>query len=517
MTLDLKTINLLAQLADSSYSLACLGHGAENKNRLAVLLQHLLESASILNETQEHINRLRTWSRLLQSEEKEIELLSLYHAVRQYILRKQWLAIIIPSSIDQDTARFFADPDLLRFNIRADAKSSGLVIHLKHTDDSNSLLHCHNSLTPLINNSLDWPGMLIIIPGSDSVFLPVSSPDALEFDLEARLQWLFNHLLNNQALDTGMIKTQFAEAFPEVFSQQPKTFHILHLSNIFLGKRSTAFRLQRFKHCIRSLIEELGEHNAIQPVITGNLLANPSEEHIELTRSFWQFLSGLGTLPPLFSFGSCDVRQDGNINDHYRTAIEFQNAKVSWFDAENIAIINLNTVVNGNQQHGSIGAEQIEIINYEIKRKQDNQDFKFIILMHHRPVTSPSYRQHHDDFYQKISGSQTEMSQADLENSQLLTELIKQYPIIALLHSHPQEPCINSIKHSIPAIGCGHSIGIPSQTDGQVYFNINSLSINTETNKLSTRLFALKMPQPDNKNNVKHVIIQRNHLFQDIS
>ncbi len=514
MKLDLKTINLLAQLADPSYSLACLGQDSEDKNRLAVLLQYLLESASILNETQEHINRLRTWSRLLQSEEKEIELINLYHAVRQYILRKQWLAVIIPSATDQETKHFFADPDLLRFNIRADAKSSGIVLHLQQVPaHTSTLLHTHNTLTPLINDSLDWPGLLIIIPGSDSVFLPLSSPDALEFDLEARLQWLFNHLLNSQTPDTGVIKTRFSDAFPEVFSQRPKTFHILHLSNIFLGKRSTAFRLQRLKHCIRSLIEELGEDNTIQPVITGNLLASPSEEHIEITRSFWQFLSSMGTQPPLFSFGSCDVRQDGNINDNYRTAIEFQNAKVSWFDAENIAIINLNTVVNGNQQHGSIGAEQIEIIDYEIKRKQTNQDFKFIILMHHSPVTNPSYRQHNKDFYQKISGPQTEAGQANLENSQLLSTLIEQYPVIALLHSHPQEPCISSLKPSIPAIGCGHSIGIQSQMDGQIYFSINSLSINTETNKLSTRLYAVKMPQTENAGHIKHTIIQSDYLL----
>ena len=326
----------------------------------------------------------------------------------------------------------------------------------------------------------------------------------MEIDIEARLQWTFNQLFSARSLKLGRLQRQYQQAFPEVFEQQEKTLHLLHLSDIAIGLKETAFRLHHLQQHIRSVIDELGEKNSVVPVITGNLLANPSEEQLEEVGQFWRFLKNLGVEPPLFVFGNQDVRNDGNINMNYRHAIDFQTEKISWFEREKLAIISLNSVVHGNLPEGFIGQEQLDSIEFEITRKQDHEDYHYILLIHHAPLWRRQTDVSADRFNQAVFGSKRLPLRQPIKQTEKLLAFSRKYPVIAWLHGHSALSDVFAENETAPVVACGPSRGVQSNDDNQLYYPINIITINRARHKTIVRLKATTAENASLKGAIQH-------------
>ena len=510
MKFDLSVANWLASVADPSVSIAKLGHTDKEKAMLELCLNKLTEGVfSSLNESQAVLEGLKKLLNRLLNLTDEQTLEDFYLPVREYLLKKQWMALIIPSGIEPSLDRILCDPELLGYLVSSSKNEQGLILQLEEAPHvTTTLLDIHGVIGTALNDSINWPGILIWSPGGDSIFLPLSSVDFLEIDIEARVQWVFAKLFSEMSFDLGRFEAEYKQAFPEIFENENKTVNILHLSDLYIGHKDSSHRILRVQHFISHLVEALGETSKIIPIITGNLMDNPSEKHINQVRSFWEFLSGMGTENPLLVFGNNDVRKDGNINESYRNAVGFQNTKVTWYEQEKLAIISLNTVVHGNLPQGAIGEEQLEAIEYEIKRRKDSDDYKFVMILHHLPIRYEQQDYTMQLFYEKIIGEPLAGVDA-IVGADLLMGFVKKLSISVLLHGHQQAPLISQTEQNIPVVGCGRSIGIRSKTDGSVYFSINIITINPMTNKISSRLLAIRKPENGLVESKRHEVLFR--------
>ena len=510
MKFDLTVANWLACVADPSISIATLGHTDNEKAILKLFLQRLTEGVfSSINESQDILDDLSLLLNGLVNLSDEQSLEDFYIPVREYLLKRQWLALIIPSGIESSLDHILCDPELLGYLVRSTKNEQGLILQLEEAPHvTTTLLDVHGVLGTALNDSINWPGILIWSPGGDSIFLPVSSVDFLEIDIEARVQWVFTKLFSELTFDLGRFKTEYKQVFPEVFENENKAVNILHLSDLYIGNKDSSHRILRVQDYIRYLVEDLGETSKIIPVITGNLMENPSEKHLNQVRSFWEFLSGVGAENPLLVFGNNDVRKDGNINESYRNAVGFQNSKVTWYEQEKLAIISLNTVVHGNLSQGAIGEEQLEAIEYEIERRKDSDDYKFVLILHHLPIAYEEQDCSIQLFYEKIIGRPLACVDA-IEGTHILQIFVKKHSISVLLHGHQQAPLISQTEQNIPVVGCGRSTGFRSKTDGSVYFSINIITINPVTNKISSRLLAIRKPENGLVESKRHEVLFR--------
>ncbi len=507
MSFDIALLNWLAKLLDPSLSLASLAQGNTGKMMLATLLKKLTEAEYLLNAPESTQEQLKKLAQQLEQLEHSASLSHFYQVLRQYFESKPWIAITIPSSSNGDVDAILCDQGMAGFHVRTQANSKGLILQLDRIYQTEfSVLSIHPTLQSLLSQQLNWPGVLIMIPGGGAVFLPLQSKDDMEIDIEARLQWIFRQLFSDRNLNLRYLKSQYRKAFTEVFDCSQKTLHLLHLSDINIGSRHTAFRMHHLKNTIRMLIDELGEEHLIVPVITGNLLANPSENQLEETRQFWRFLETLGVEAPLFVFGQKDVRNDGNINESYRNAIGFQTAKVSWFEDEKLALVSLNSVVHGNLPEGYIGEEQIETIAYEISRKNNHEDFQYIFLIHHPPVRLPQQNiaQQTQNFYQTVFSIQTLAAKKSIQNTDVLMHFIDQYPVCAIVHGQSPQPRITTLDNNIPIIASGASNGVKSAYDERTYFNLNIVSINQHAGKKVIRSIAIAAETNEKHSFVRH-------------
>jgi hypothetical protein len=312
-------------------------------------------------------------------------------------------------------------------------------------------------------------------------------------DIEARIQWIFSKLATELAFDLGRLKVEYKDAFPEIFENENKTINILHLSDLDIGKKSSSRRMARVRQFIRHLLEELGDTSTIVPVITGNLMENPSEKHINQIRSFWNFLAELGTEEPLFVLGENDVKKDGDINENYRNSVGFPVTKIIWYDEEKLGLICIDSVMKGKLERGSIVLDQLSDIEYEIERKNNFEDYKLVMLLHHHPISHESKGNTTQAFYEKIVGAPFTNIEA-LEGSDTLLSFVKEHSISAILHGKGHIPLISKTGQNVSVVGCGRTIGNTSQADGSVYFSINLLSMNEATDKISARLLAYRKP-----------------------
>jgi len=310
MKFNLELVNWLASVADPTISFSKLGYGSNEKTMIQLFLTKLTGTGfSSIEESPHVLDSMNILLNRLTSDKEEQVFDDCYTEIRQYLVKKQWIALIIPSGLDQSMDNTLCDRELLGYLVKASSNNRGVILQLEQAPETKmSLLDVHGVIRTALNKAIKWPGILIWSPGGDSVLLPVNSVGCLEIDIEARLQWTFSKLFSDPLFDLGRLKVEYKNEFPEVFENEDKIVNIIHLSDLGIGNDNSSFRMARVQQNIRELVEELGQVSKIVPVITGDFMDNPSEKHINKVASFWEFLRGMGTEEPLLVFGNHDVR-----------------------------------------------------------------------------------------------------------------------------------------------------------------------------------------------------------------
>jgi len=188
--------------------------------------------------------------------------------------------------------------------------------------------------------------------------------------------------------------------------------------------------------------------------------------------------------------------------------VTINNNQITWYEIENIAFISLNTVMYGNLEQGIVGKDQIDSIEYEIRRKEDSGDYKFVILMHHLPIAHQAIDESVKAFYDR-SVAESGINNETIKDSELLFEFVDKYDVKVLLHGHQSIPLVSQTDKNTMVVGCGSSIGNNSEFDGNVYFSINVVSINSFSQVLSSRLLAIRKPEAGFIEAKRHEVISR--------
>jgi len=509
--LTIEVANWLAYVIDPTINVSKLGFSKTEKARLKLFLETLYRhdlTASKPLSTESLSCPLKNLLADFNDLTEQTIPVDFYFKLRFYLKNKQWVALIIPSGQDPVIDEVLSDSALLSYLVKDQSCHRGIVLQLDTApDEIFSLLDIYPAIKTALNDVANWPGVLLWSLDGDAIFLPVSSTDLLEIDVEARIQWIFSHLANYNRLDLGRLKIEYCHHFPEVFVDEDKTINLLQLSDLHIGRQVSTRRMARVKQFIRQLVEELSESSIIIPVITGDLMTDPSEAHINLVGQFWCFLLELGTQEPIFILGNHDVRKDGQINDNYRSAVGFPVTKVLWFEQAKLALVCVNSVMHGKLEHGFIDAEQIAEIEYELDRKPNREDYKIIILLHHHPVAHNRQNPAAEPFYKTVIGV-TPGETKPLEDAYLLLAFAKKYKISAILHGHQHRPLITQLG-GMPIMSCGSTSGSRSDTDGGIYFSANILTINQQTGKQVGRLIAYRKSEAGFIESKSHEIVFR--------
>jgi len=266
--------------------------------------------------------------------------------------------------------------------------------------------------------------------------------------------------------------------------------------------------LPRVQQLVRNIVEELGDSSKVVPIVTGDLMDSPDDKHLNIVRSFLDFLNGLGTDEPVIVLGNHDVRKDGYLNENYKTAFNLPNSRAVWFDEEQTGLLCVNSVTGGKLARGYVGEAQLMDLGSEIDRKRNNNEFTLLAMLHHHPVEVSYPEWYLRPFYERMLGSKFEKTD-QLEDADLFLEFINQRKIASIIHGHKHIPQLTKTSSGTPVFGCGSTVGKVATTDVGTYMSMNIISVNNSTNTVSGRLLAERIPGGGLVEERRHEMVMR--------
>ena len=407
-----------------------------------------------------------------------------------FLRDRPWTALIIPAGDDVDN--FLCGRMFLRYLVNIRCDDPGLILQLEDPpDDQFMLLDVFSAFNTALAESTNWPGILIWSPGGDSAFLPFGT--YRRSDIEERAHWIISHLATSVGVDLALLKSQYIHSYPEVYQSMQSKLSLLQLSDLHLGSKYAKRRLPRVQQLIRNVIDELGDSAKIVPVVTGDLMDTPSDDHLDYVRSFLDFLYGLGVEDPSIVLGNHDVRKDGYLLDSYRTAIRLPQLPVRWFDDEEVGLLCINSVTNGRLARGFVGEGQFMDLGSEIEREDSRAHYQLVAALHHHPVPVDIPEWYARPFYERVFGSLFEKTE-DLEDASAFLQFAEARHVALIIHGHKHIPHATNTANDIPVFGCGSTVGKVSTNDGSTYMSLNVLTIDSHSKRIVGRLLAERIP-----------------------
>lgn len=513
MRFNLSSANWLAYLLEPKARIPKLGEDWEEKETLRIFLRKLSNRFYSSRQTEFYLKQIANRAeRLLDHLEERRQdgfpsdfLLE----VRTFLGDRPWIALIIPSGHDNELDRMLCDEEFLKYLVSVRPEDPGLILQLEEPPEGAfSLLDVFPGFNTALNESTNWPGVLVWRPEGDSVFLPLGSRS--RHNIEEHAHWIFSHLATSLAFDLGLLKTQYVREFPGVVEDRNSLINFLQLSDLHLGSNEANQRLPRVQQLVRNVVEELGSSSRIVPVISGDLMDSPHDKHLNTVRGFIDFLQGLSTEEPVIVLGNHDVRKNGYLNDDYRPAIQLSQSKTVWYDQERIGLLCVNSVAKGKLARGFVGESQLMDIGSEIDRKNNNADYTLVAMLHHHPVAVDYPEWYSRPFYERILGTGFEKTDK-LEDAGQFINFTKQRHVAVIIHGHKHIPQVTQTEEGVPVYGCGSTVGKVATTDGGTFMSLNIISVNSQTNAISGRLLAERIPGGGLVEQRRHEIIMRSH------
>lgn len=500
---DIRAANWVAYLIQPEGNLPTLGDVSTEKETLRVFLHQLREGFFSSPDRESEFRSLTDFAKgMIERLEhgQENSLPGILRDLRRFLaasnLGRIWTAFIVPSCKSWEIDHKLCSHEFLRQLVSIRPEDPGLILQLADhpPDEIFSLTDIFPAFRTALNDSVHWPGVLLWTRSGDSVFLPFGSSH--ERDIDERATWIFSHLATALGLDLDVFKRQYEAAFPHVRPSRGSCLNIIHLSDLHIGSPEASRRLPRVQQLIRNLISEIGDSAQLVPIVSGDLMDNPDQEHLDRVRSFLDFLVNLGTSEPLTLLGNHDVRKDGYLADNFKIAMGLPGnpSRVVWYDQPKIAIACFNSVIDGRLARGYVGEQQLALIGNELDRHKNWREYGLVSVVHHHPIPVERPSWYVQPFYERIFGQWFEKTDA-LEDAELFMRFNGRRGAKAILHGHKHIPRIDKCPvTNIPIFGCGSTVGKVATDDRSTYMSINVISVDTSTGSLSARLLAERIP-----------------------
>jgi 3',5'-cyclic AMP phosphodiesterase CpdA len=503
ISFDIRAANWIAYLCEPKGDVPSLGDSWAERETLSFFLYQLRNSFMSSDYRENELRSLAESAvQMLDGMSERLnssDVSSILGDLRRFLsvsgYGRKWTALLVPSYRRRDIDYVLCSQEFLRFLVRIRPEDPGLILQLNEPpQEVFTLTDVFPAFKTALNESVHWPGILLWTRSGDSVFLPFGS--ASERQLRERAEWVISHLATTVGVDLDLLRRQYLAAFPETRSGSRTQINLIHLSDIHIGSQEASRRLPRVQQLLRNLIAEIGESALIVPLVSGDLMDDPREEHLDRVRSFLDFLANLGTDEPITLIGNHDVRKDGYLGDNFKIAMGLPGnpARVVWYEPAHIALACFNSVIDGRLARGFIGERQLAYIGNELDRKKDWKDYTLISVLHHHPIPVEVPPWYVRPFYERILGDWFEKTEA-LEDASAFMRFHARRGVSAILHGHKHIPRIDKCPETgIPVYGCGSTVGKVSTDDRSTFMSINVISVDTSTSSLTARLLAERIP-----------------------
>jgi hypothetical protein len=423
---------------------------------------------------------------------------------------RPWTALIVPTGSDWELDNFLASEDFLLRLIGIRSDEPGLVLQLEGPFNTVfSLTDIFPAFRTALAESTRWPGILLWTPYGDSSFLPFQSRSTRQ--IEERAAWVLSQLSYGLGADLELLAKEYFDQF-SVGSISSSVINLLHLSDLHLGSKEAMRRLPRVQQLIRNLLNELDEKSTIVPVVSGDLMDTPSDDHLDAVRGFVEFLTNLGTEKPVVVLGNHDVRQNGYVSEQLKQALQLTVTQSMWLKELHIAILCFNSSIEGKLARGYIGERQLIDVGNEIDRTKDWRDYFLVGVLHHHPIPVERPDWYKSPFYERLLGRQFERTD-ELEDANDFIEFMEARNFGAILHGHKHIPRVDETPNRrIPVYGCGSTVGKVDTVTGRTYMSMNVVTINPETGQLAGRLLAERIPGTGLQEQKRHELVYRREL-----
>jgi hypothetical protein len=429
--------------------------------------------------------------------------------LRRDLGNRPWTALVVPSGEDWELDRFLCSEDLLMRLVGVWSEDPGLVLQIEHgPDEPFSLLDVFPAFKTALAHLTQWPGILIWLRSGDSRFFPFLAKS--RGDIEEQATFLLRQLGRRFGGDLARLDQDYRSTFA-VASQESRAVHLLQISDIHIGSEEASRRLPRVQQLIRNLLDEIEEGEPVVPIVSGDLMDSPNEKLLDQVRAFLDFLSNLGTEPPVVILGNHDVRKDGYLGKQLDQALKIPTTNLRVLDNHGVAVVGFNSVVSGHLARGLVGEQQYIDLGNAIDRLPDRPTLVGVVHHHPMPVELPEW--YSRPFYERVLGKAFEKTDA-LEDAKSFLSFVEGRGFAAVLHGHKHIPRIGKTPEAgLPIYGCGSSVGkVPSRDSSSTYMSVNVVTIDKGTGRLSGRLLAERIPGAGLKEEKRHEVVHKGQL-----
>jgi 3',5'-cyclic AMP phosphodiesterase CpdA len=500
---DLNAANWVAHLTDGKIPLPSLDEPWAEVESVRMLLHKLCDgfysSRFIEHEFLELID-------FAQSRLRDKLTSDVIEPLREFLSRRPWTALIVPSGYDRELDYRLCSEEFLRELVHVRPEDPGLILQLNDPPTQQlELTNVFPAFRTALAKSAVWPGLLIWTSPSNSVFLPFSDTNFRHIHREA--EWVFSHLAVSTGVDLELLEQRFYEQFRAARNRVRSIVRMVHLSDLHIGSTEAFRRLPRVEQFVRTIANEAEGPGELIPIISGDLIDTPTEQYYDQARSFLNTVSNVCGNQPILVLGNHDVRDSGYGLEDLRVAIGFPTTHVVWNEVHRLGFICFNSVAGGSLARGRIGERQFADIGNALDTRDDISEFSLIGVLHHHPLPVERPDWHARKFYEKLLGDSFEKTVV-LEDADDFVAFVESRRFGAVLHGHKHIPRITvTPKDKIPVFGCGSSVGKIDTVDRKPYLSVNVLSFEPETKRITCRLLAERMPGAGLFEDARHEVI----------
>ncbi|MCW3110831.1 MAG: hypothetical protein JWQ09_5337 [Segetibacter sp.] len=337
--------------------------------------------------------------------------------------------------------------------LQAKANFSYLIIQLKEIPkkDDIQILNSFKHFTTAIQRIDEWPGLLVWQSGfgnrTAGLFIPIASLEELKLIVEA--QYYEKHYFNFLLSEYGYKKT--------INNSQ-----LLHLSDLHLGLKNETIKVNRLLNILGKHRRETTTETEIYPLISGDLVENPSSENVTKFEYFKSQLNMIGFEEPITVLGNHDNHVSGIIrgDNALKNVIGSLSSQDHLVIIEplKLVIIKFDSNTDGHLAQGKIGTHQLTTIGNQLDRIEDLNEYCLIGMLHHHPfeLIRPDWIKR--AWYEKIVGDVFMNESLKLLDSELFIQWVNRRNIKYVIHGHKHIPMLFK-KDNVNIISAGSSTG----------------------------------------------------------
>lgn len=500
---DLDIANWVAHLTDRTTPLPAFSEPWVEVQAIELLLEHISVGFYSTRIIERHFREMIDEARSRRQDRLTPDAIA---PLREFLSRRPWTALIVPSGYDRELDLRLCSEKFLRELLLIRPDDPGLILQLDEPPSGQlELTNVFPAFKTALAKSAVWPGLLIWTSPSNSVFLAFSNTGFGTIKREA--EWVFSHLAVSTGVDLELLEQRFYDEFRSARDRVKSIVRMVHLSDVHIGSTEAYRRLPRVEQFVRTIASESDGAGELIPILSGDLIDSPKKQYYDQARSFLNTIANICGRQPILVLGNHDVRHSGYGIEDLRLAIGFPTTYVQWDDGNRLGFICFNSVAGGSLARGQIGERQFTDIGNLLDARRDIADYSLIGVLHHHPLPVERPDWHARRFYEKILGDSFEMTVA-LEDAEDFVNFVESRRFAAVVHGHKHIPRIaTTAKGKIPIFGCGSSVGKVETSDRKPYLSINIVSFEPETRRITCRLLAERMPGAGLFEDARHEVI----------